>query len=141
MSEYAVTPWCDVTALLTYGSYVEADVDADDAVLAGVDAGGAEDAGAEVAGAEDVGVLGEAEAAVGDGDGEADEDRALGDADGDEDPCADSEPDTPGVPRPPAVDAGAEDVSPVGGLARAGVSPRQKRSRRNWLCPPRSCRR
>jgi len=93
-----------------HGSYVEADADADEAVLAGVDTGGAEDAGAEVAGAEDVGVLGEvgadvvgvgvgnadvgeAEVGDGDGDGEADEERALGDADGDWEARADADAD------------------------------------------------
>jgi len=59
--------WCDVMALLSDGSYVEADVDADDAVLAGVDAAGAEVAGAkgargaEDAGAEGAGVVGGAD--------------------------------------------------------------------------------
>jgi len=54
-------------ALLSDGSYVEADVDADDAVLAGVDAAGAEVAGAkgargaEDAGAEGAGVVGGAD--------------------------------------------------------------------------------
>ena len=94
-------------AFLTWGSYVEADVDG--AVLAGAAVVAGVDAGAEVAGAEDVAVLGEAgadvvgvgvgdadvggEAEVGDGDGEAEEDRALGDADGDWDVCADADAD------------------------------------------------
>ena len=72
-----------------HGSYVEADVDAVEAVPAGVDAGGAEVAGgAEDAGAEDAGVLGGVGVGVGALDvGEAEvgereaDGRWLGDAD------------------------------------------------------------
>ena len=38
----------------------------------------------------------------------------------------DAEPDTPGAPRPPAVDAAAEDVSPAGDWLGAGVLPPAK---------------
>ena len=85
-------------AILSYGSDVEVDADADEAVLAGVDAGGADDAGAVVAGllgeadVEVVGVgatdVGEAE--DGDGVGEANE-RRLGDVDADVDALADED--------------------------------------------------
>lgn len=74
--------WCDVSALLTYGSYVEVDADSDHAVLVGVDASGAEDAGADryvfgEAGADVVGV-GVRDPDIGEvGDGEADEDRGT----------------------------------------------------------------
>ena len=120
-------------ALLIYGSYVEAD--ADGAVLGGADVG------ADVVG---VGALDVGEAGVGDGgaderwlgdadaladwdvpaDGEAgalagcdvswaDDAAALAEEDALRE--ADEEADTPGVPRPPAVDdAAAGEVSPAG---------------------------
>ena len=86
-----------VWQLLIFGSYVEANVYADESALAGLDGGADED------GAEDAGVLGDAcadvvgvgagdadvcEAEDGDGVGEADE-RRLGDADADVDALAD----------------------------------------------------
>ena len=132
------------TGFLTWGSYADAgaeDVCAEDGgVLGGADVG-ADVVGADV-GALDVGEawVGDGEADerwLGDADALADwdvpagaeagalagcdvpwddaaaalaEEDALREAAGEED----GEPDTPGVPRPPDVDAAAEDVSPAG---------------------------
>ncbi len=59
-----------------------------------------------------------------------DDDAALAEEDAlreaDEEEEEDAEPDTPGAPRPPAVDAAAEDVSPAGDWLGVGVLPPAK---------------
>ena len=142
-------------AFLSWGSYPDAGTDADDAVPADVaDVGVLGDVGADVVGV-GVGALDVGEAEVGEGEaderwlGDADADwEARADAGAlagcdvpwNDDAAAlagedalreaaeeeDAEPDTPGAPRPPAVDAAAEDVSPAGDWLGAGVLPPAK---------------
>ena len=103
---------------LDVGEAGAGDGEADERWLADADAL----AGWEVSGAVEAGTLAGCDVPWNDDAAALAEGDALREGAGEED----AEPDTPGAPRPPAVDAAAEDVSPAGDWLGAGVLPPAK---------------